>query len=80
MDNLEQLVNGGPNVPWSKSLRGRLHAAEQIDRATDNLRAAARELRRGRTRTWSARRRRVIFALGVVSIATPYVLHFLPHS
>jgi hypothetical protein len=80
VSQLEAVIHSGPGVPWSKSIRGRLHQAEQVDRATENLRAAARELRRAHTRTWSARRRRVMFALGVVSVATPYVLIFLHHG
>lgn len=77
---LEAVIHSGPGVPWAKSIRGRLHDAEQVDRAAENLRGAARELRRARARTWSTRRQRALFALTVVAVATPYVLLFAHHA
>lgn len=43
---LTEAINSGPNVPWSKSLRGRMHDLEKLQWAADNLGDAAREMRR----------------------------------
>jgi hypothetical protein len=46
LDDLVETIDSGPRVPWSKSIRGRLHEIENLQAAADNLSAAARELRR----------------------------------
>jgi len=79
MTNLETLVNSGPNVPWSKSIRGRLHAAEQVDRAAANLAYAAREMRRSQRRAWSTRRQRTLVAVAIASVVTPWALLIVSH-
>jgi hypothetical protein len=79
MTNLETLINSGPGTPWSKSVRGRLHAAEQVDRAAANLARAAREMRRSQHRSWSTRRQRVLVACAIVSVVTPWALLVVAH-
>lgn len=46
VSDIDEQVNSGPGVPWAKSVRGRLHEVEQIQRAADNLADAARQMRR----------------------------------
>ena len=43
---ITEAINGGPSVQWKRSIRGRLHEVENIQRAADNIADAARELRR----------------------------------
>lgn len=76
---LHELVHSGPNVPWRKSIRGRLHGAEQLMRAADNLRDAAREMRRSQRRRWSTGKQVALVACAIATAAAPYVL-FFAHS
>ena len=76
---LHALVHSGPGVPWRKSIRGRLHEAEQLVRAADNLRDAAREMRRSQTRRWSSRRQVALVLCAIATAAAPYVV-LLAHA
>ncbi len=79
-DELHELVHSGPSVPWRKSIRGRLHDVEQLMRAADNLRDAAREMRRSQGQRWSARRQRLLLLCALATAAAPYVVLLAHHG
>lgn len=74
---LLELVHSGPSVPWEKSIRGRLHHAEQLDQASANLRIAAREMRRSQVHRWSTRERRLALVVALLGAAAPYLILLL---
>lgn len=74
LDELLQLVNSGPRVPWEQSIRGRLHEMKTTLATTDKLAEAAREVRRARRSTLSGFERLLLVACAIVAAATPYVI------
>lgn len=76
VDSLWETINGGPNVEWKQSVRGRLHEMADFVQASRNLELATRNIKRSarqRLDTW-AQVVLVLCALG--ALATPYILHF----
>lgn len=71
---LDQEVNGGPAVEWKRSLRGRVHEVENELDAARLARQALDEVRRARRHDWTARERHGALLIGLVGVATPYVL------
>jgi hypothetical protein len=70
----EHELNGGGNVEWKRSVRGRLHNVETEQDAARLAKAALDEVRRNQQRTWTARERHVALLIAAIGVVTPYVL------
>jgi hypothetical protein len=84
---LEDGLDGGPSVPWARSVRGRLHAMQSAMASAEMLRkaaeASAHAQRDALATVQAAKGRRLsrwtqvgLLACGAVTAAAPYVLHF----
>jgi t-SNARE complex subunit (syntaxin) len=67
LEDLWQLVNGGPNVEWKQSIRGRLHDVQQRLASEEALTQAIREVRRTQTRRLATWAQIVLVLCGVVT-------------
>lgn len=61
LEELENLVRGGGDVPYAKSVVGRLYDVRQTLLAAEKLSEAVREVRRDRARRWTRREKWALF-------------------
>jgi hypothetical protein len=76
LEDLIQLMNGGPEIEFARSVRGRLHMIENTLRGADKLADAAREVRLQRVRQWSRAEKLIGLGLGLLAALAPYVVAF----
>ena len=76
LNDLYELVNSGPGVPWDQSIRGRLHRVTQYMDSADKLTEALRELKRERTSRLTRGQQTLLVVFAAIALATPYVLLF----
>jgi t-SNARE complex subunit (syntaxin) len=62
-----ELINGGANVEWEQSIRGKLHAMRDTQATADALANAMREVRRQNSRKWATWKQLVLIACAVVT-------------
>jgi hypothetical protein len=74
LEELLELVNSGPRVPWEQSLRGRLHTVSDRLASVRALEQAAREVRRARHHSLSVTERLLLALCAVAAAVAPYVL------
>lgn len=83
----EAAIGGGNGLPWSESLRGRVHAMQSAMASAELVRQAAEAASRAQReaqhtlevsghRRWSRLTQALLIACAIVTAAAPYVLHF----
>jgi predicted transcriptional regulator len=78
LDELHDLIHGGPSVMWAQSIRGRLHHMQSAIEAADKLADAARDLARQQEANRRSRLTRMQWAYialcSTAAAAAPYVI------
>src|SRR5689334_22365104 len=78
LDELHDLIHGGPTCAWKQSIRGRLHDMRSAIEAADKLADVARELAQQQERNRRSRLTRAqwvyIAACSTLAAVAPYVI------
>lgn len=67
IDTILELINGGANVKWEQSIRGKLHEMRTTQATADALTNAMREVRRQNARRWATWQKLLLTACAVVT-------------
>lgn len=67
MEEVLGLLNGGGQIPWERSIRGRLHAVQNTLHTADALATALREVRRDRAHAWNVWEKSGLFVCAAVT-------------
>lgn len=87
LSGLEDALDGGPSVPYERSVRGKLHAMASAMASADKLREAAQAVERAQreqthtaaamhSRRFSRWTQAAFVVCAAITAAAPYVLHF----
>ena len=76
LDEVYEWVNGGPNRPYEKSARARLHNVTETLSTGEKLAEALKEVRKERRNRLSSGWQAIIGIAALLAAAAPYVLFF----